>query len=79
MAKWRICVNLQVYAVQVAEGGEEMFGLSDPWIWGAYLLCLLSTMICIAYGFINWNRGAEEEKLQIVEEAALEKANQSKL
>ncbi len=36
-----------------------MFGLDDPKIWGAYLLCILSTVFCIIYGLVNWNRGDE--------------------
>lgn len=33
-----------------------MLGLSDPWIISVYLLCLLSTLLCIIYGIINWNK-----------------------
>jgi len=46
----------------VAKGGERMFGLTDPWIWGVYLLSLLSTAACVLYGLINWNKDAEESK-----------------
>jgi len=51
-----------------------MFGLSDPWIWSTYLLCILSAGICVVYGIVNWNRGAEEERQQIAEETAWEKS-----
>lgn len=44
------------------EGGERMFGLTDPWIGTVYLLSLLSTAICVIYGLVNWNKGAEEIK-----------------
>jgi hypothetical protein len=37
-----------------------MFGLDDPSIWSAYLLCILSTLVCITYGFANWNKGDEQ-------------------
>lgn len=49
-----------------------MFGLQDPWIWGTYLLCIISTLTCVVYGLVNWNKGAEEEKLQVIEEAVWE-------
>ena len=39
-----------------------MLGLHDPWIAGGYLLCILSSLICIIYGFIFWNKGEEEIK-----------------
>ncbi len=49
-----------------------MLGIEDPWIWGVYILCILSTLICVIYGIINWNRGGELEAQEIVEEAAWE-------
>jgi hypothetical protein len=36
-----------------------MLGIEDPWVWSAYLLCLLSALLCVIYGAINWNRGDE--------------------
>ena len=39
-----------------------MFGIPDPWIWGAYALCVLSAGLCVVYGLFNWNKGAEEEQ-----------------
>ena len=36
-----------------------MFGIDDPAVWLAYLLSILATVLCVAYGFINWNRGQE--------------------
>ena len=49
-----------------------MLGILDPWIWGVYILCILSALLCVIYGIINWNRGGEEEAQEIVEEAAWE-------
>jgi hypothetical protein len=49
-----------------------MLGIEDPWIWGVYILCILSTLLCVIYGIINWNRGGELEAQEIVEEAAWE-------
>ncbi|MGF3495383.1 MAG: symporter small accessory protein [Methanothrix sp.] len=49
-----------------------MLGIDDPWIWGVYLLCILSTVLCVSYGIANWNKGEELEKQEIMEEAAWE-------
>ncbi|MHB8158563.1 MAG: symporter small accessory protein [Desulfocucumaceae bacterium] len=32
-----------------------MFGIPDPQIWLAYLLCILSAILCVAYGIVKWN------------------------
>lgn len=34
-----------------------MLGIKDPWIWAAYVLCILSTLMCVVYGIIYWNKG----------------------
>lgn len=49
-----------------------MLGIEDPWIWGVYLLSILSTLLCVIYGIIYWNRGGEREAEEMVEEAAWE-------
>ena len=38
-----------------------MFGIPDPAIWGAMVLCFLSTIACIIYGALNWNADGEVE------------------
>ena len=45
-----------------------MLGINDPWIWGVYILSLLSAAICVVYGLINWHRGGEREAEEILEE-----------
>ena len=45
-----------------------MLGIDDPWIWGVYLLSILSTLICIVYGMLNWNKGDEVDVSEISEE-----------
>ncbi len=45
-----------------------MLGISDFWVWSAYLLCILSTIVCIGYGIMNWNKEADHENLDILEE-----------
>ena len=37
-----------------------MLGLGDGWIFLAYLLCILSSIACVVYGAMNWNKGDEE-------------------
>ncbi|MFP4107148.1 MAG: symporter small accessory protein [Phycisphaerae bacterium] len=34
-----------------------MLGIEDNTVLAAYLLCLLSSLLCVIYGLINWNRG----------------------
>lgn len=36
-----------------------MLGIEDTYVWLAYLLCIASTLLCVIYGVISWNRGAE--------------------
>ncbi len=49
-----------------------MLGIDDPVIWGVYLLCIFSTLLCVIYGIVNWNREGELEAVEIREEAAWE-------
>ncbi len=45
-----------------------VFGIPDFWIWSAFLLCIASAVLCVVYGLINWNKGANVENNQIEEE-----------
>jgi hypothetical protein len=54
-----------------------MFGIPDFWIWSAYLLCILSALLCIIYGLVNWNREGLKETVQVQEEATWEKTEQN--
>ena len=47
-----------------------MLGVDDPWVWGVYLLCISSTLICVVYGALNWNKGDEVEDPELSEEIA---------
>jgi hypothetical protein len=40
----------------------SVLGIQDPWVWSAYLLCLVASALCIVYGAVNWNRGEEPVK-----------------
>ena len=33
-----------------------VLGIDDPWIWGVYVLIILSTLLCIIYGVMYWNK-----------------------
>jgi hypothetical protein len=30
-----------------------MFGIDDPWIWGAYLACFATVAFCCIYGWLK--------------------------
>ena len=50
-----------------------MLGLGDWGVSLAYLLTLGATLLCIVYGYINWNKpNQEEEDREIAEEEAWE-------
>jgi hypothetical protein len=36
-----------------------MLGIQDIWVLLAYLLCIVSAILCVVYGALNWNRGDE--------------------
>ncbi|WP_459201519.1 symporter small accessory protein [Methanococcus sp. CF] len=50
-----------------------MLGISDPYVLSAYVLCILSTLLCVVYGALNWNKGSETETDEIEEEIEWEK------
>ncbi len=43
-----------------------MLGLGF-WVGLAYLLCILSSLLCVVYGVINWNKGGEPVKTEDVQ------------
>lgn len=47
-----------------------MLGINDPWVALAYLLCVVSALICVIYAWRNWDRGddtVEQEDIKWVE------------
>lgn len=36
-----------------------MFGIEDKYVSLVYLLCVASSLLCVVYGLINWNRGQQ--------------------
>lgn len=35
-----------------------MLGIQDPWVVAAYLLCILSALICVVWGVFTWSKPA---------------------
>lgn len=50
-----------------------MLGFADGWIALAYILSICSMLLCVVYGIVNWNRGAQDELQQVAEEINWEK------
>ena len=50
-----------------------MLGIEDTWVLAAYLLCLASTLLCVVYGVITWNRGDDSVQREDVKWAAEDK------
>jgi len=44
---------------------------------GVYLLSVLSALLCVGYGLVNWNRGGEKEPEEIRDEVSWEKGETS--
>jgi len=36
-----------------------MLGIEDKGVLTAYLLCIASTVLCVIYGLLSWNKGEE--------------------
>ncbi len=34
-----------------------MLGIEDKWVSLAYILSILSTLLCVVYGSFTWNKG----------------------
>jgi hypothetical protein len=41
-------------------GDIDMLGIQDRWVSLVFLLCVLSSVLCVVYGIFAWNRGAED-------------------
>jgi hypothetical protein len=39
------------------KGGETVLGFNNFAIALVYILCILSALLCLVYGIINWNKG----------------------
>jgi len=45
-----------------------MLGIDGFGVWLAYLLCILSTLLCIVYGILNWNKPKDAEDIKEIDE-----------
>jgi len=61
--------------VRIKSNLEEiaMLGIEDKYVLLAYLLCIGSTVLCVIYGILNWNRGDDSVKPQDIAWAKEEK------
>jgi len=39
-----------------------MLGIPDFWVLLGFVLCILSTILCVVYGAMYWNAPEEEEE-----------------
>lgn len=56
-----------------------MLGIEDKWVALAYALCLGSAVLCVVYGWLNWNRGSEDVRQEDVRWAVEEDKVEEKL
>lgn len=56
-----------------------MLGLGDFSVFAAYILCILSAVLCVIYGVVNWNRGDEEISTEKAAEEARWDAEEKKI
>lgn len=54
-----------------------MLGFTDVWIGIIYIATILAAILCVVYGFKNWNKGdqplTETDKKWALEEKTIEK------
>ena len=56
-----------------------MFAIEDKFVALAYLLCLLSTLLCVTYGILKWNKDGQKVSKKDVEWAKEEKQVEEEL
>jgi len=49
-----------------------MLGIEDPWVIAPYILCILSALLCLAWGILKWNKGGNEEPEEEIKQWAEE-------
>ena len=45
-----------------------MLGMGDFTIFAAYTLCILSALLCVGYGIVAWNKGADKDEPEVEKE-----------
>ena len=56
-----------------------MLGLEDTSIWLGYVLCIASTLLCVSYGTLSWNRGSEPQSKEDANWIRQEKEDEKEL
>jgi hypothetical protein len=56
-----------------------MLGIEDKYVALAYILCIVSTLLCVVYGIVMWNKGDDDVKSEDVKWAPEEKKVEDKL
>ena len=55
-----------------------MLGFGDVWVFLAFILCILSMIICVIYGAVNWNEDIVHDEVDtekwMKEEIEIEKS-----
>jgi len=57
----------------------NMLGIQDRWVSLVFVLCVLSSLLCVVYGIFAWNKGAVEIKPEDKRWAAEEDKVEEKL
>jgi len=50
-----------------------VLGIEDGWVVLGYVLCIFSSLLCVIYGVVNWNKGEEPLRQEDVAWAKEEK------
>ncbi len=56
-----------------------MLGIEGNGVAAAYVLCILSAILCVVYGVLNWNKGEESVEPDDIKWAAEEKKVEEEL
>lgn len=40
-----------------------MLGLGDFWVSSVFVLIILSSLLCVVYGVLNWNKDGVDDKI----------------
>ena len=69
----------QIILISIKKEEKIMLGIEDKYVAVVYLLCVASALLCVVYGLLNWNRGADEAKTEDVSWAREEKKIEDEL
>lgn len=56
-----------------------MLGFQEFWAFMGYLLSILSALLCVVYGIVNWNKPKQDESVEIDAEAKWEKKDSEEM